>query len=91
MVWAPRSADPPTYPIHTAADSFNRWEAGQVLAKTLMRALYAAASASNAVSQRVEGVPAEAATSVNFFSCQHSGGASRRVLSPTTCVHAFAP
>ena len=35
------------------ADSFNRWEAGHVLAKKLMRALYASAAASNA------GTPAE--------------------------------
>lgn len=33
----------------TPADSFNRWEAGQVLAKKLLRALYAAAKDSNAV------------------------------------------
>lgn len=36
------------------ADSFNRWEAGQVLAKKLLRALYAAAKESNAVSRGLQ-------------------------------------
>lgn len=36
-------------PTHSPADSFNRWEAGHILAKKLMRSLYAAAKASNEV------------------------------------------
>jgi hypothetical protein len=43
----------PCLPCLLPADSFNRWEAGHVLAKKLMRALYASAAASNA------GTPAE--------------------------------
>lgn len=42
------SADVPcAHPVTSTADSFNRWEAGQVLARKLLLALYGAAMDSN--------------------------------------------
>lgn len=41
----------PTFPPNLFPDSFNRWEAGHVLAKKLLRALYTAAKDSSEVRQ----------------------------------------